>query len=624
MNSTNSHQPAFALRGVIAACLIALLAGCAATGSGPDATSQTAPASADTPRTAAPAPVAQDPHAQLPGRAPTARLRTSVPDPAEQLPANELTSQILFQVLASEVAAQRGQIASATATYLSLARQTRDPRFARRATELALAERSLDRALEAARVWHEYSPASPLASQTLEALLLTTGKLDEAQPLVSARLAKARAENGLSGFYQQLQRTLSRVADRQGALALFDRISTEDAQLPEARLAAAELASAAGHKERAAAEAARALELRPDDENAAVRAARFLQDTPAGTAGALRLLADFLERQPRSTEARFHYARLLASSGDTDSARRQMEIALRDEPESPPILFSLAQIAYQTRQVDVAEDYLKRYLALPRGVPRDDGPAYLFLGQIEEERGRLPQAIEWLEKVTRGEQFLPALLRRSLLLGRTGQVDEARELLRNTSVPTNRERAQLVAAEAQVLRQARRHQEAFDVLEAALERMPGNPELLYDHAMAAEKVDRLPAMEASLRKLIELRPDSAHAYNALGYTFADRNIRLEEAQALIEKALELAPEDAHILDSMGWVLYRRGNFERAAEYLQRAFKLRPEAEIAAHLGEVLWRLGRTAEARQLWRDARVREPDNEVLRETLARLNVSL
>jgi len=624
MKSPFPHSSAAPLRTAIVACCIALLGGCATTAPGPDAPAGATPESAHGRPAAAQPPIAQDPHAPSPRRAPVVRLRTSAPDPAESLPPNDLTPQILFQVLASEVAAQRGQIASATATYLSLARQTKDPRLARRATELALAERSLERALEAARIWFEYSPTSPLAAQTLEALLLTTGRLDEARPLVAARVAKARAENGLGGFYQQLQRTLARVSDRQAALALFDQIAADDAQVPEARLAAAELASGAGQKQRAADEAARALALRPDDENAAVVAARFLQDTPQGTPGALRLLADFLQRQPRATEARFHYARLLATSGDTDSARRQMEIALRDDPESPPILFSLAQIAYQTKQVDVAEDYLKRYLALPRSVPRDDGPAYLFLGQIEEERGRLPQAIAWLEQVTRGEQFLPALLRRSLLLGRTGRVDEARDLLRNTGVPTNRERAQLVAAEAQVLRQARRHQEAFDVLDAALERMPGNPELLYDHAMAAEKLDRLPAMEASLRKLIELRPDNAHAYNALGYSLADRNLRLDEAQALIEKALALAPEDAHIIDSMGWVLYRRGEFERAAEYLQRAFKLRPEAEIAAHLGEVLWRLGRTAEARRLWRDARVREPDNEVLRETLARLNVSL
>ena len=183
---------------------------------------------------------------------------------------------------------------------------------------------------------------------------------------------------------------------------------------------------------------------------------------------------------------------------------------------------------------------------------------------------------------------------------------------------------QLVSAEAQLLREAGRGPEAFELLGKALERLPENPELLYDHGMAAERIDRLDLMEASLRKLMALRPDYAHAYNALGYTFADRNIRLDEAEQLISKALSLRPDDPHIIDSMGWIRYRRGDLPGAIELLRKAWSLSPETEIGAHLGEVLWKAGRTDEARQLWRDAQKLEPDNAILRETLARLNVSL
>jgi len=620
MKSPTRQGSAAAIRLLLALCLGALLAGCAAT-DGPRAAGADAPG-ANPGQAQAPAPrshpTAGEAHPHV------ALQRATANDNGDTLPPNELTPQILFQILASEVAAQRGQVGTAAATYLSLAKQTRDPRLARRATELALAERSLDRALEASRTWHELAPGSARAAQTYETLLLTTGNIEKAEPLLAARLAKARAEDGLAGFYRQLQRTLSRVPDKRAALALFDRISAQDETLPEARTAAAELAHGAGLNERAADEAKRALALRPDDEDLAVNAARLVKDTPGGVDAAIALLKEFVAHNPKATEARFGYARLLAGSGRTEEARVQMELALRDEPESPPILFSLAQIAYQGKQLDVAEDYLKRYLALPRNVPRDNGPAYLFLAQIEEDRGHLPQAIEWLAQVTRGDQFVPALLKRALLLGRSGQVEQARQLLHDTNVSTLRERVQLVSAESQVLREAKRYEEAFEVIDKALERMPDNPDLLYDHAMAAERLDRIDVMEASLRKLIELRPDSAHAYNALGYSLADRNLRLDEAQKLIEKALELSPEDAHILDSMGWVLYRKGQFEQALDYLERAFKLRPDAEIAAHLGEVLWRLGRNNEARELWNGARLREPDNEVLKETLARLNVSL
>ncbi|MCX7272821.1 MAG: tetratricopeptide repeat protein [Burkholderiales bacterium] len=219
---------------------------------------------------------------------------------------------------------------------------------------------------------------------------------------------------------------------------------------------------------------------------------------------------------------------------------------------------------------------------------------------------------------------MPALLRRAVLMARDGRLDAARELLRGTTAATNRERVQLISAEAQLLRDANRGAEAFEILDQALERLPNNPELLYDQAMAAERIDRLEAMEKSLRKLIELKPDHAHAYNALGYSLAERGLRLPEAQVLIEQALKLMPDDGHILDSMGWVLYRRGQLEKAADYLVRAYQQRPEADIAAHLGEVLWKMGRVDEARKLWAEARSREPDNQTLKETLARLNVAL
>lgn len=175
-----------------------------------------------------------------------------------------------------------------------------------------------------------------------------------------------------------------------------------------------------------------------------------------------------------------------------------------------------------------------------------------------------------------------------------------------------------------MLREARRYVEAFDVIDQALRDTPDSTELLYDHAMAAERIDRLDVLEKSLRRLIELRPDSAHAYNALGYTFADRKLRLDEAQSLIEKALQISPDDPHIVDSLGWVLYRRGKIDEALVQLRRAWSLRPDAEIGVHLGEVLWTAGSTDEARKIWRETRALEPDNEALRRTLAKFDVTL
>lgn len=544
--------------------------------------------------------------------------------PQERLPAIDLTPQIIFQLLASEIAVQRGQPGSAIATYLSLAQKTRDPRLAMRATELALSERALDQGLQAAQLWYSLAPDSAMALQTLEALWLTTGRFEQARPLVEQRFAQARAEGRIEAAYEQLLRTLIRSADKNAAFALLEGIAESDPQAAQARLALAALANAAGQPERAALEAGKALALQPADESIAVTAARLVQGSTMGSEGALRILQAYLARYPKALEARFQYARTLAAAGRGDDARREMEILLQQDPDSAPVLFSLAQLAYQNNQPAQATDYLMRYLKLPDAVQRDNNPAYLFLSQIAEEQKQPQQAIDWLTKVEAGEQVLAALQRRALLTARAGRLEPARELLRNAQPSSNRERVQLIALESQLLREANRATEAFEILDKALERLPNNLELLYDHAMAAERIDRLPVMETSLRKLIALKPDHAHAHNALGYSLAERGLRLVEAQALIERALQLLPDDAHILDSMGWVLFRRGDNERAAEFLRRAYDARPEAEIAAHLGEVLWKMGRSDEARRLWTEARGREPDNQTLKETLVRLNVAL
>jgi len=174
-------------------------------------------------------------------------------------------------------------------------------------------------------------------------------------------------------------------------------------------------------------------------------------------------------------------------------------------------------------------------------------------------------------------------------------------------------------AESQLLREANMNREAFDLLNQALQKTPDQPDLLYDIALTAEKLDRFDVLESSLKRLIEVKPDHAHAYNALGYSFAERNVRLPEAKQLIEKALEISPEDFFIVDSLGWVLYRMGDLKSAAVQLRRAWEGRPDGEIGAHLGEVLWELGQRDEARRIWQEAAKTSPENDTLQKTLKR-----
>jgi tetratricopeptide (TPR) repeat protein len=270
----------------------------------------------------------------------------------------------------------------------------------------------------------------------------------------------------------------------------------------------------------------------------------------------------------------------------------------------------------QVKDYETAEANMKRLLELGY---RDPNGVRYTLGQIAEERKDWPGAIDRYKTIVRGEHVLPARMRTAGAIAKQGRLAEAREFLRSVKAADETQQVQLLIAESQLLRDAKLHREAFDLLSEALVKRPEQPDLLYDHALTAERIERFEVLEASLTRLIELKPDHAHAYNALGYSFADRNVRLPEAKKLIERALELSPADYYIIDSLGWVLYRMGDLQGAARELRRAWSGRPDGEIGAHLGEVLWQLGERDEARRVWDEALKAAPDNETLQKTLKR-----
>ncbi|HZH06631.1 MAG TPA: tetratricopeptide repeat protein, partial [Lautropia sp.] len=436
----------------------------------------------------------------------------------QNLPNVSLTPPLLAKLLAAEIGLQRQQLSTSYATYQDLAVRTRDARLARRATEIALTGRAFDQALASAQLWVELDPASAESQQTLETLQLATGKLKDVEPALARRLTAAREQGKLDETYLQLQRTLSRVQDRKEGWAMLQRLSQRDMDVVSARMARAAVAASADQKEAAAAEAAAALKLAPKDSTAAIAAAQYLQDLPDGNAQAATLLKRFLDKAPEDQAVRLALGRLYLADNKLKESGETLRAALKVEPENPQVLYSLAQVSYQAKEPAEAEGYLKRFIALPDTVARENAPAYLFLSQIAEEDQRNAEAISWLEKIQGGEIFISAVSKRAQLIARDGDVDKARGLINATTPRNQRERYALVSAEALVLREAKRNQESFDLLDKAVTQDAEAADLLYDHAMAAERIDRIPVMEKSLRKLIEVRPESAHAYNALGYT----------------------------------------------------------------------------------------------------------
>lgn len=549
-----------------------------------------------------------------PAAKPLPKVVTRMPEQREApLPAMELSESLLFKITLAEIAAQRGQPHVAVPAFLEAARETRDPRIARRATEIAWNARFLPAALEAATLWLQADPESRRARQTVIALLVNQSRLDDAQPHLEKWLA-GDPEN-LGQNFLQLYSLLSGHKDKPAIQKLIGRLASGHAQVPEASLALAQAAWSADDAATALKASREALRLRPGWELAALFQAQALQRDSVDEA--VTFLGDFIKAHPGARDARLNYARLLVRAQRYSEARKQFEILLGEAPNNAEIAMAVATLSMQAKDYAAADIQLRRALEIGA---KDPDMVRMYLGQVNEELKRDSEALKWYSSITHGAQFIPAQARYAGVLARQGRLEDARKHLRGVSAGDARQRTQLTLAEAGLLRDAGAYKEAFDFLGEALARSPDSPDLLYDHAMAAEKVDRLDVLEANLRRLITLQPDHAHAHNALGYTLADRNQRLPEARALIETAHKLAPNDPFILDSLGWVLYRLGENEAALGHLRRAYEMRPDGEIAAHLGEVLWALDRRDEAQKVWAEALRAQPKNEVLQGTIKRL----
>jgi tetratricopeptide (TPR) repeat protein len=544
---------------------------------------------------------------------PVPRVVTAQPEPRmPTLPGVELSEELLFKLMLAEVAVQRGQPHVAVQAYLELARATRDPRIAQRATEVAWNARFTTAALETAGIWLQSDPGSTQARQIIAALLVNQEQLTEAQPHLERWLAADKASVGPS--FLQLSQLLARHKDKAAVLKLMQALAQPYPGVPEARLAVAQAAWNADAHDVSLNEARAALKARPDWEIAALFVAQVLQRRSDEEAA--RYLGEFLKSYPKARDVQLNYARLLVNVKNYTEARKQFEALVAAYPDNADVVMAVALLAMQSRDYDAAEKQLTRILELNY---KDPDVVRYYLGQLNEDRKRYEEALKWYGQVAQGEQYINARSRQAGVLAKQGKLSEAREHLQQSTANSNQQRAQLTQAEAHLLRDANDYQAAYELLGSALEKMPNSPDLLYDHAMAAEKVNRMDVLEGNLKRLIKLRPDHAHAYNALGYTFADRNERIDEAYALIEQALKLAPDDPFIMDSMGWVLYRMGRAKEGLVHLQKAFKLRPDAEIAAHLGEVLWVLGRRDEAMKVWTDSLKEHPKNEALLSTLKR-----
>jgi tetratricopeptide (TPR) repeat protein len=527
--------------------------------------------------------------------------------PVQVLPNVALDERMLYEFLLGDIALQRGRPELALQAYSDLAKTTRDPRVARRAAQLAFESRQMDKSLEAFSLWQELEPTATLPNQMLVSVMLSGGKLAEASPYVR-RWLEAESKN-VAEVFVQLHALLQRTPNKIAALEWLEEVAKPYPASAEAHWAVAQLALDANQKELALREVRQARQLQPAWGMPVMLEAQLLM--PTEPKQALASLRDFLQGQPTRKEVRLFYARALLEQKNYVESRVQFQQLLTESPGNPELAFAVALLSLQMGELGRAEKELQESLAQGK---KDTDTVHYYLAQLSEAKKDDVMALAEYRLVRVGEYVFAARLREAYLLSKGAKLKEARAVLKAVPVSNNQQRVTVALVEAQLLRDAKQLEASQQVLLDALDKLPNHPQLLFEAAMVADKLGKIDQFEQMLRKLLQVAPDHAQAYNALGYSFLDRNVRIEEGMQLVQKAYQLEPNDAAITDSVGWGYYRLGKMDKSAEFLRKAFALNTDPEIAAHLGEVLWVQGNKDEAMKVWQDTLKEHPDSTVLR----------
>ena len=539
-----------------------------------------------------------------------------------------------------EMNVTNGDAGTGFSLLLDAARKTNDARLYERALDIALAARSGDAALQASRAWRQAQPKSVLASERLFQVLVALSRLPESvEPLRSILANTAVDQRGAA--IGRSAATYARVADKKLAATTAEQAVAEYITPTANPVVAAQAWTAIGRLRLAAADVAGALD-----------AARLGQTASPVSEGPPLLALDIMEpKQPLAetyvkryletdkprTEIRMVYARVLLDNQRYNEATQQAQMVTRDQPTYPEAWLVLGTLQLQDNLLPAADTSLKRYVELAKATEGDNASAeasperqrgltqaYLALAQVAEKRNDFALAESWIAKIDSPQALASAQNRRASILAKQGKMDEARKLIRALPDRSDEDVRMKVLSEVELLRNNKQYKAAYDLLQDTIAKRPQDFDLLYDQATLAEKLERYDEMERLLRQLIAAKPDSTQAYNALGYSLADRNVRLPEAKKLIEKALELSPGDPFITDSLGWAEFRMGNTAQAIQTLQKAYQGKADAEIAAHLGEVYWASGQRSKALAIWKEGLLLNPENETLLLTLKRLRVKL
>ena len=524
----------------------------------------------------------------------------------------QTTPEFVYKFLLAEIATQRGDLNSAGHIFLDLAKLTKDISIARRATDIAGFARNGRLAMDSAQVWSELDESSIEAKQILAELFIASGNLAKAKPLITELLKqeKTRAD----GFLY-LNSLLAKVENKKNALRFIMNVAQPYPKLAEAHFSIAHAAYFAGDKKLAEKELDIVDALNPKWETAVLfRGFMLAQEWPEK---ALEYYQSYLKKYPASNEVRLEYAKTLTNLKKYEQAKKEFLKLVNGSLASAEISLTVALLALELGDSKLAEEYLNQ--SLERGYKQPD-KVYMYLARIYEERREAKKAISYLDKIVSGEFFMDAKLYAAEIIAQNQSIDDAVNSLDQYKNLNELEKLRFIQAKTSLYFNNNRAQDAWTLMSKEEENFKNVPEFKFDYALLAEKMGNTLLMEQLLKEAIKLKPDYALAYNALGYSFADRKIKLQEAKKYIEIALSIQPNNHYILDSMGWVYFRLGDLDIAYQFVKKAYDIQADPEIAAHLGEILWKQGKRNEAKQIWNNSLKSNPSNTVLVETSQRL----
>ena len=550
---------------------------------------------------------------------------------AAPVASSALNAELFYELLVGEISTQNGEPGAGYALILDAARKTGDAQLYQRAADIALQSRSGDSALQAVKAWKQAQPQSREANRYLMQILIALNRISEtSEPVKTEIELTPAAERAI--VISAIPRAYVRVSDKKQASAVVEEalalylISPTTASVSwitvgRMRLAAGDAVGAM--------DATKKAQAADSDAEGPVLLAMELIDLKLPEAEAL-VKAYLARNRQVAPEMRMVYARALLDAQRSAEATAQLQLVIRDKSDLAPAWLILGSLQLQDNLLAPAQASLEKFVALAsqqlseEDAARGLSQAYLALSQIAEKRKDFAAAEAWIEKIKNSEDMMQAQTRRASILASQGKLAEARQLIKALPERNPGDARLKVLAEVGLLRDLKQYQMAYDLLGEAVVKLPDEVELVYDQAMMAEKMGNLGEMERLLKRVIATKPDYYNAYNALGYSLAERNIRLPEARELIRKALEYVPSDPFIQDSLGWVEFRLGNIAEAVKIFEIAFKAKPDSEIAAHFGEVLWVSGQRDRAMTVWREGQLLNPENETLLETLKRFRVKL